>query len=74
MVSCKFSDLLILHLFSNDCSCYHQNESDLVALVQVMIIIFGEQPPVYSVAGQPPTNPAAYPGSLAGSGYYHLYI
>ncbi|XP_046441199.1 tumor susceptibility gene 101 protein-like [Daphnia pulex] len=43
------------------------NESDLVALVQVMIIIFGEQPPVYSVAGQPPSNPAAaYPGSLAG--------
>lgn len=39
-----------------------------MALVQVMIIIFGEQPPVYSVAGQPPSNPAAaYPGSLAGN-------
>lgn len=57
-------------LYSNDWSFHQQNESDLVALVQVMIIIFGEQPPVYSVAGQPPSNPAAaYPGSLAGSIY-----
>jgi ESCRT-I complex subunit TSG101 len=67
MVSCKFEDLLILDLHSNNGFFNHQNESDLVALVQVMIIIFGEQPPVYSVAGQPPTNPTAvYPGSLAG--------
>ena len=43
-----------------------QNESDLVGLVQMSIIIFGEQPPVYSVAGQsqPPTNPTpAYPAT-----------
>jgi hypothetical protein len=56
--------------YSNNWSFHQQNESDLVALVQVMIIIFGEQPPVYSVAGQPPSTPAAaYPGSLAGSIY-----
>ena len=29
-----------------------QNESDLYGLVQVMIIIFGEQPPVYAVQRQ----------------------
>ena len=63
-------------MYSIYCSFYNQNESDLVALVQVMIIIFGEQPPVYSVAGQPPANPAAvYPGSLAGSIYcLSIYI
>jgi ESCRT-I complex subunit TSG101 len=33
-----------------------QNESDLYGLVQVMIIIFGEQPPVYSIAGQRQEN------------------
>lgn len=39
-----------------------QTESDLIGLVQMMIIIFGEQPPVYSTAGQPQTNhPVGYP-------------
>jgi len=30
------------------------NESDLLGLVQITIIVFGEQPPVYAVAGPPP--------------------
>jgi len=39
------------------------NESDLLGLVQITIIVFGEQPPVYAVAGPPPRqeNTTPYP-------------
>lgn len=55
------------------------NESDLYGLVQVMIIIFGEQPPVYAVQRQEaaasslpyPTQPSGYPSypTPSSSGY-----
>ena len=52
-----------------------QSESDLIGLVQMMIIIFGEQPPVYSVAGQSQSNnpTSSYPAA-AGNNLNNLYF
>lgn len=37
--------------------------SDLLGMIQILTIVFGEEPPVYSRVQQPPQQPARYPGS-----------
>lgn len=49
-----FAALLCLICFSPYVS---QPQSDLYGLIQVMIVVFGEEPPVFSR----PTTQAAYP-------------
>ena len=61
------TNLLFLFLYIT------QNNSDLVCLIQVMCVVFGESPPVYSKSvlfGQPATNPS-YPhhGGMQQPGY-----
>lgn len=48
---------------------WNPNSSDLIGLIQVMIIVFGETPPVYSKPKVPETSTGYPPYPLASSGY-----
>lgn len=38
-------------------SLFYQHSSDLLGLIQVMIVTFGDHPPVYAKSSQPTTTP-----------------
>ena len=64
------SSLRIMFLPTSDllerCLCFFQPDADLLGLFQVLIIVFGEDPPVYSKVAAPTTQDGNTPCSPPG--------